>query len=67
MMPIVFLGLGIWCLIQAWRGTAFDLRPRLGFPRRGEPLRLSTRLIFGIGGILLAGLGLLTLPRMFPQ
>ena len=64
-MPLLFLGGGIWCLVQAWRGTAPNLWPRFGSPEPGTPLPLSTRLIYGIGGVLLSGLGALTLPRMF--
>jgi hypothetical protein len=63
MIAFLSLGLGIWCLIHAWRGVAPDLRPRLGFPEPGTPLRRSTRIIFAIGGVLLTGLGVVIVRR----
>jgi hypothetical protein len=63
MVGVVFLGLGIWCLVHAWRGIAPDLRPRFGFPEPGTRLRRSTRVIFAIGGLLLSALGAIILVR----
>lgn len=55
MTTYIFLGAGIWCLYHAWRGIV----PRSGAKDEvGKPMRISTRLIFGIGGALLTGLGI---------
>jgi len=52
----IFLGAGIWYLYHAWRGIV----PASGSTPKddvGKPMRISTRLIFGIGGVLLTGVG----------
>lgn len=64
MTAALFLGLGIWCLVYAWRGTAPDLRPRFGSPEPGKPLPRSTRIIFAVGGMLLTGLGAIIIRRL---
>jgi len=55
-MPLGYLvlGAGIWCLYYAWRGIV----PSSGAKDEvGKPMRISTRLIFWIGGVLLTGVG----------
>ncbi len=62
----LFLGLGIWLLYQAWRGVV----PNIWNPENklaiGKPMRPSTRFIFGLGGIMITGVGIvfwLTRPK----
>ena len=55
MTKYLFLGCGLWCLYNALRGIV----PQAGVKQEvGEPMRISTRVIFGIGGVLLTGLGI---------
>jgi hypothetical protein len=52
----LFLGSGIWLLYQAWRGV----NPKVWNPgsKAGQQMRGSTRAIFLLGGITLAGFGM---------
>jgi threonine/homoserine/homoserine lactone efflux protein len=59
-MKYLYLWLGLWCLYQAWRGivSAGGAKSEVG-----KPMRETTRFIFGLGGVLMTGLGLLLLWR----
>ena len=57
MTTILFLGCGIWCLYFGVRG----INPRswnpVGQKEAGQPMRLSTRVIYCVGGVLVTGSG----------
>jgi succinate dehydrogenase/fumarate reductase cytochrome b subunit len=57
MTTFLFLGLGIWCLYHAWRGIVPDIWNPGGKLEIGKPMRISTRLIFWVGGVLLTAVG----------
>jgi hypothetical protein len=61
MFKYMFFGVGLWCLFYAWRGTVPDVWNPGSKPKVGEPMPRSTRFIYGLGGALLTGLGLLLL------
>jgi succinate dehydrogenase/fumarate reductase cytochrome b subunit len=58
MTTYLFLGIGVWCLYHAWRGIVPDIWNSGNKLEIGKPMRISTRLIFAIGGVLLTGLGI---------
>jgi hypothetical protein len=56
----LFLGFGAWCLYHAWRGVMPNAKPVLwGKDESGQKMGLRQRLVFGMGGVLLFGLGMI--------
>jgi succinate dehydrogenase/fumarate reductase cytochrome b subunit len=58
MTAYLFFGAGIWCLYHAWRGIVPDIWNPGDKLEVGKPMRISTRLIFGVGGVLLTMAGI---------
>ena len=58
-MAYIFFGLGLWLLFQSVRGKvsrAHNLGEKL---KPGESMRTSTRVIYGVGGLMMIGVGIL--------
>jgi len=59
MTAYIFIGLGLWLLFQSLRGTvsrAWNPGDKL---KPGESMRTSTRVLYGVGGLMIIGIGIL--------
>ena len=56
---LLFLGLGAWLLYAAWRGVVPAGRAVWGKNEAGQKMRPGQRILFGAGGILILGVGIL--------
>lgn len=61
MFPYVSLGVGLWLLYVTWGGVVPYGRTVWGKREAGQKMRPGQRILFGVGGILFLGLGVLTL------
>jgi hypothetical protein len=60
-MAYVCLGLGLWLLYVTWGGVVPDGRTVWGKSEAGQRMRPGQRILFGVGGMLFLGLGVLFL------
>ena len=57
LVPFLMVGIGIWSLYHSWRGIVPNAE-NYGEPRKpGEPMRLTQRIIFGVGGATITFVG----------
>jgi len=57
----VCIGLGLWLPYVTWGGVVPDGRSVWGKSEPGQRMRLGQRILFGVGGLLFLGLGVLFL------
>jgi hypothetical protein len=56
---LLFLAMGAWTLYVAWRGIVPESRILWGKSEAGHKMRRGQRLLFGVGGALIFGMGVL--------
>ena len=57
--PLLFLGFGAWSLYASVRGIVPNSRTLWGKSKAGQKMKIGQRILFGTGGVLLIGLGIL--------
>lgn len=57
MTTYLFLGTGLWLLYHAWRGVVPNIWNPWGKLQIGQRMSFGQRFIWGLGGVLLTGLG----------
>lgn len=60
-MAYLCFGLGLWLLYVTWGGIVPDSRSVWGNSEAGRRMRPGQRTLFGVGGILFLGLGVIFL------
>ena len=59
--PLLFLGFGAWSLYTSVRGIVPNSRTLWGKSKVGQKMNVGQRILFGSGGVLLIGMGILML------
>jgi len=57
--PLLFLGFGVWSLYSSVRGIVPNSPTLWGKSKAGQKMKMGQRILFGTGGVLLIGLGIL--------
>ena len=58
-MDYLCLALGVWLLFLTWGGAVPNGHVMWGKDHAGQKMRLGQRILFGVGGIVFLGLGVL--------
>lgn len=56
--PLLFLGFGAWSLYASFRGIVPNSRSLWGKSKAGQKMKIGQRILFGTGGVLLIGVGI---------